>query len=35
MVFAKLDKILATVKVNPVEREQIADQAAASVTNSK
>jgi hypothetical protein len=34
-VFAKLDKILATVKVNPVERQQIADQAAASVTDSK
>ncbi len=34
-VFAKLDKILATVKVNPVEREQIANQAAASITDSK
>jgi hypothetical protein len=34
-VFAKLDKILATVRVNPVERQQIADQAAASVTDSK
>jgi hypothetical protein len=34
-VFAKLDKILATVKVNPVEREQVAEQATASVTDSK
>jgi hypothetical protein len=35
IVFAKLEKILATVKINPVEREQIADQAAASITDSK
>jgi hypothetical protein len=34
-VFAKLDKILATVKVNPVEREQIADQAAAGIADNK
>jgi hypothetical protein len=34
-VFAKLDKILATVKVNPVEREQIADQATAGITDNK
>ncbi len=34
-VFAKLDKILATVKVNPVEREQVAEQAVSSVTDSK
>src|SRR6202162_3455638 len=34
-VFAKLEKILATVKINPVEHEQIADQAAASITDNK
>ncbi len=34
-VFAKLDKILATVKVNPVEQEQVAEQAVSSVTDSK
>ncbi len=35
IVFAKLEKILATVKINPVEREQVADQAVASITDSK
>jgi len=34
-VFAKLEKILATVKVNPVEHEQAADQAASGVVGGK
>jgi hypothetical protein len=34
-VFAKLEKILATVKINPVEQEQVAKQATASITDSK
>ena len=34
-VFAKLDKILATVKVNPVEREQMADQATPGIADNK
>lgn len=34
-VFAKLEKILATVKVNPVEREQVAEQAATGVVGGK
>jgi hypothetical protein len=34
-VFAKLKTILATVKINPVEHEQIADQAAAGITDNK
>jgi hypothetical protein len=35
IVFAKLERILSTVKVNPIEREQIADQAAARISDSK
>jgi hypothetical protein len=35
IVFARLEKILATVKIKPVEREQVAEQATASVTDSK
>ena len=34
-VFAKLEKILATVKINPVEQEQVAEQAVIGVTDSK
>jgi hypothetical protein len=34
-VFAQLEKILATVKINPVEQEQVAKQATASITDSK
>jgi hypothetical protein len=34
-VFAKLEKILATVKIGPVEREQVAEKAATSITGGK
>jgi len=34
-VFARLEKILATVKINPVEREQVAEQAANGIADSK
>ena len=34
-VFAKLEKILATVKINPVEQEQVAKQATASIADNK
>ena len=34
-VFAKLKKILATVKINAVEQEQIADQGVTSITGGK
>src|ERR1035437_9946837 len=34
-IFAQLEKILATVKINPVEQEQVAKQATASITDSK
>ena len=34
-VFAKLEKILATVKVNPVEREHVADQTVTSIASGK
>ena len=34
-VFARLEKILATVKVNPVEHEQVPDQAATGVVGGK
>jgi hypothetical protein len=34
-VFAKLEKILATVKINAVEQEQIADQGVASTVSGK
>ena len=34
-VFDRLEKILATVKINPVEQEQVAKQATASITDSK
>ncbi len=35
VVFAKLEKILTTMKINPVEQEQVAEQAVSSVTDSK
>jgi hypothetical protein len=34
-VFAKLEKILATVKINPVETEQCADTAIATIASGK
>ena len=34
-VFAKLEKILATVKINPVEQEHVAEPAVASIAGSK
>ncbi|MGB9204834.1 MAG: hypothetical protein WCB94_12820 [Terriglobales bacterium] len=34
-VFAKLEKILATVKINPVEQEQVAKQATATITDNQ
>ena len=34
-VFAKLEKILATVKINPVEPEHVAEQTATSITGGK
>jgi hypothetical protein len=34
-VFAKLEKILATVKINPVEQEHVAETAATSITGGK
>jgi hypothetical protein len=34
-VFAKLEKILATVKIGPVEREQVAEKTATSITGGK
>lgn len=34
-VFAKLEKILATVKVNPVEHEQVAEQTVSGVASGK
>jgi hypothetical protein len=34
-VFAKLEKILATVKINPVEQEHVAEQAVTSITGGK
>jgi hypothetical protein len=34
-VFAKLEKILTTVKINPVEQEQVAKQATASATDNQ
>jgi len=34
-VFARLEKILATVKINPVEQEQVAEQAAIGIAGGK
>jgi len=34
-VFAKLEKILATVKINPVEQEHVAETAATNITGGK
>ena len=34
-VFAKLEKILATAKINPVEQERVAEQASAAIASSK
>ena len=34
-VFAKLEKILATVKINPVELEHVAEQAVSGIAGSK
>ncbi len=34
-VFAKLEKILATVKINPVEQEHVAEQSATTMTGGK
>jgi hypothetical protein len=34
-VFAKLEKILATVKINPVEPEQVVEPAVASIAGNK
>lgn len=34
-VFAQLEKILATVKVNPVEHEQVAEQTESNIAGSK
>jgi hypothetical protein len=34
-VFAKLEKILATVKINPVEQEHVAEQAVTSIGSGK
>jgi hypothetical protein len=34
-VFAKLEKILATVKINPVEQEHVAEQAVTSIAGGK
>ncbi len=34
-VFAKLEKILATVKISPVEQEHVAEQAASSTASGK
>ena len=34
-VFARLEKILATVKINPVEQEQVAKQATATTTDNQ
>jgi hypothetical protein len=34
-VFAKLEKILATVKINPVEQEHVAEQAPTSISGGK
>jgi hypothetical protein len=34
-VFAKLEKILTTVKINPVEQEQVAKQATAGTTDNQ
>jgi hypothetical protein len=34
-VFAKLEKILATVKVNPIEQEQVAEQALSGTSRKE
>jgi hypothetical protein len=34
-VFAKLEKILATVKVNPVEPEHVAEQTVSTIASGK